>query len=359
MALLPYIDGANVLVDGAYFHALPFCKRHCSGVKCQEHYEKMKCAEAGSYCCPYGLSSYVYASPAGKIIFSGLRIKGVYDKKKAKIAESQEYVYNPVIEESACVSIAQEAAISLFEKQELEGKLEAIRDLLHETRSLNGQIKNSIDALWETDSDESNIDHDTMVATLKNAHVSSFMISNRFSYFDSILNPTLSAGSAYPAVIFKKFDKMRKLLRGYQRKNVWISIESPTQSDYRYSIYPTFETLLFIVLENAIKYSPNNKPVDVIFEENGHLLDVTIKSTGPYCDENEILHLCDKGFRGENARMAQSTGQGFGLNFARKICLAHNIGITFDSVYLNKDHGVKYGTFSVRLHFDNSTESTN
>ena len=288
-----------------------------------------------------------------------MRIKGVYDKKKAKIAESQEYVYNPVIEESACVLIAQEAAISLFEKQELEGKLEAIRDLLHETRSLNGQIKNSIDALWETDSDESNIDHDTMVATLKNAHVSSFMISNRFSYFDSILNPTLSAGSAYPAVIFKKFDKMRKLLRGYQRKNVWISIESPTQSDYRYSIYPTFETLLFIVLENAIKYSPNNKPVDVIFEENGHLLDVTIKSTGPYCDENEILHLCDKGFRGENARMAQSTGQGFGLNFARKICLAHNIGITFDSVYLNKDHGVKYGTFSVRLHFDNSTESTN
>lgn len=99
----------------------------------------MKCAEAGSYCCPYGLSSYVYVSPAGKIIFTGLRMKGVYDKKKAKIAESQEYVYNPVIEESACASIAQEAAISLFEKQEPEGKLEAIRDLLHETRSLRGK----------------------------------------------------------------------------------------------------------------------------------------------------------------------------------------------------------------------------
>lgn len=71
MALLPYIDGANGLVDGAYFHVLPFCKRHCSGAKCQEHYEKMKCAEAGSYCCPYGLSSYVYTSRDGKIIFSG------------------------------------------------------------------------------------------------------------------------------------------------------------------------------------------------------------------------------------------------------------------------------------------------
>ena len=198
-----------------------------------------------------------------------------------------------------------------------------------------------------------------MVGILKNAHVSSFMISNRFSYFDSILNPTLSVGSSYPAIIFKKFDKMRKLLRGYLRKNVWISIESPTQSDYRYSVYPTFETLLFILLENAIKYSPNNQPVDVIFEEKKCQLDVTIKSIGPYCDENEIVHLCDKGFRGENARMVQSTGQGFGLNFAQKICVDHNIGIAFDSTYLKKDHGVKYGTFRVRLHFNNGTEGNN
>lgn len=359
MSLLPYLDNKSELVDGAYFHILPFCKGHCSKAKCKEHYEKMKCSEAGSYCCPYGLSSFVYASSNGKIIFTGLRIKGVYDKKKAKVTESQEYVYNPVIEESSCASIAQEVIISLHEKQELEGKLEAIRDLLHETRSLNGQIKNSIDLLWETNLDEGSVDCDTMVETLKNVHVSSFMISNRFSYFDSILNPSLSKGSAYPAVIFKKFDKMRKLLRGYQRKNVWISIDSPMQSDYRYNIFPTFETLLFVVLENAIKYSPNNKPVDVAFEENGHLLDITITSIGPYCDENEILHLCDKGFRGENAQLVQSTGQGFGLNFAKQICISHNIGIQFDSTYLNKDHGVKYGTFKVHLHFDNSEAENN
>jgi len=109
-------------------------------------------------------------------------------------------------------------------------------------------------------------------------------------------------------------------------------------------------------LENAIKYSPKNKPVEVIFEENGHLLDVTIKSIGPYCDENEIVHLCDKGFRGENARIAQETGQGFGLSFARKICATHNIGLSFQSVYLNKDHGVKYGTFFVKLHFNTNVQ---
>ena len=356
MGLLPYMTPTGEIVDGAYFHLLPFCKKNSCKGKCKEHYERMSSVDAGCYCCPYGLSSYVYTSPEGKIIFTGLRIKGVYDKKKAKVAEAQEYIYNPVIEESACRSIAHEVAVSLFEKRELEAKLEAIRDLLHETRSLNGQIKTSIDMLWGMDFDEDSVDYNTMVETLKNAHVSSFMISNRFSYFDSILNPSLATSSAYPAVVFKKFEKMRKLLKGYQRKNVWISNESPNRCEYRYSIYPTFETLLFILLEYGIKYSPNNKPVEVQFEENGNILDVTIKSIGPYCDENEILHLCDKGFRGENARIAQSTGQGFGLNFAKKICMLHNIGISFNSVYLNREQGVKYGTFYVKMHFDQNLQ---
>ncbi len=357
MALLPYFDTTGELIDGAYFHLLPFCVKNCNKEKCKAYYEKIKNSDAGSYCCPYGLSSYVYIAPTGKIIFTGLRIKGVYDKKKSKITEAKEYIYNPVIEEKSCASIAQETAVSLLEKQMLEGKLDAIRDLLHETRSINGLIRNSIDLLFENKSDEDSVNYDDILATLKNIHISSYMISNRFFYFDSILNPTLSMGNTYSANVFRKFDKMRKLLRDYQRKNVWISIDSPTQSDYKYDIYPTFETLLFILLENAIKYSPKGKPVEVIFKEENHLLDVTIKSIGPYCEDNEILHLCDKGFRGENAKIAQANGQGFGLNFAKKICSAHNIEISFNSVYLNKDHGVKYGTFSVCLHFDNTTQN--
>lgn len=356
MSLMPYINTESELVDGTCFHLLPFCKKNCTSKKCQHYYEELKSADAGSYCCPYGLSSYVYGSKEGNAIFTGLRIKGVYDKKKAKVADSKEYVYNPVVDEHYCAAVAQETSIALLEKQSLEAKIEAIRDLLHDTRSLNAQIKNSIDLLWETNADEYAIEYETMLETLKNAHVSSFMISNRFSYCDSVLNPTLSSGSKYPAVVFKKFDKMRKLLKDYQRKNVWITINSPSQSDYRYSIYPTFETLLFILLENAIKYSPNNKPVEVIFDEKGNILDVTIKSIGPYCDENEITHLCDKGFRSENAKIVQEVGQGFGLNFAQKVCAAHGIGLTFKSVFLKKDHGVKYGTFYAIMHFDNSLD---
>ena len=101
MALLPYLDASNTVVDGAYFRLLPFCKKNCCREKCREYYEKLREVDAGSYCCPYGLSSYVYTPPEGKLIFTGLRIRGTYDKKKAKVTETQEYVYNPVIDAMA------------------------------------------------------------------------------------------------------------------------------------------------------------------------------------------------------------------------------------------------------------------
>ena len=63
MALLPYLDKTNTIVDGAYFHLLPFCKKNCCKEKCSAYYEKLRESDAGCYCCPYGLSSYVYASP--------------------------------------------------------------------------------------------------------------------------------------------------------------------------------------------------------------------------------------------------------------------------------------------------------
>ena len=354
MSLLPYINNDGVLEDGTYIHLLPFCKNNCKKEKCVAYYERLKNCHSGSFSCPYGLSSFVYTTSEGNIIFTGLRIKEKYDKQKSKSLNS-ETVFNPVISEESCLSIAKEVAITISEKRELKNRLDTINDLLHETRSLNGQVKNMIDTLYENATDESEIDYDELLMALKNAHVSSHMIFNRFAYFDSILNPAIIRRSPYLVGVFKKFDKMRKLLKNYLGKNVWIRLLSPRPCEFMYRVTPSFETLLFILLENAIKYSPDNKSVDVKFDENGSTLTVIIESIGPYCEQNELLHLCDKGFRGENARNLLKNGQGFGLNFANKIALDHNITISFDSIYSHKEHGVKYGTFKVKLFFNNSS----
>lgn len=354
MALIPLMNNGK-LEDGAYIHLLPFCKNNCTKEKCANHYKRLSKSEPGVYQCPYGLSSIVYSMPTEKLIFTGLRIKGTYDKKKAKVTECDRVIFNPQISEENCMAIATEIAKGIAENTTLQKKFEAINDLLHETRTLNRNIKNSIDEIWDAQKNEEDIENDTLLTLLKNAHVNSYMIYNRFSYFDSILNPTLSVGSPYSHVIFKKFDKMRKLLKGYKRKNVWINLDPKNQrSDYRYPILPTFEILLFILLENAIKYSPDDLPVNVDFEESRSILDVTISSLGPYCDENEILLLCQKGYRGEQAKVIEEQGQGFGLSFAKQIAESHKIEISFESKYSHKDRGIKFGTFSVHLHFDSN-----
>ena len=59
MALLPiYKD--EMLFDGSYIHALPFCLKNCKNDKCLAHYRNMISKTTGFYTCPYGLSTFVY-----------------------------------------------------------------------------------------------------------------------------------------------------------------------------------------------------------------------------------------------------------------------------------------------------------
>lgn len=355
MALLPIYKDEE-LMDGSYIHALPFCLKNCKSEKCLAHYRSMVGKETGFYTCPYGLSSFVYnASFDKRYIFSGLRERSTYKKKQAAITQSNQRVFNPVLGAEELSSLALNECVYQTEKDEFTQKLGEVNDLLHEARKLNGQIKTECDIIWENSASGTEYSDDELLSVIRNIHIYSFIVYNRFQYFDTILNPGLSAGASYNAVVFKKLDKMRKLLRGYNRKNVWISLD--TQSTYNYRIYQSFETLLFIIFENAIKYSPDNKPIAVNFEEpDNDCLAVTIQSTGPYCRTDELSRLGTKGFRGESAKQFDSTGQGIGLHFAKRICEQHNISIEFSSKYLGKDHGVTYGTFTVKLYFDRNKQ---
>lgn len=349
MALLPmYID--DKLEDGTLIKLLPFCKNNCERTRCKEYYKTINECSNGIYVCPYGLNSYISNNGKNRVIFTGIKIRNKYDKKKAKATESQQYVYNPVINENDCFEFGRDYLKNIEIVNESKNKMQAIDELLHETRSLNRRIRTSIDLLWEKEEEE--YDDAELLQIIKNAHISSYMISSRFSYFDYTLNPDRFIGRPYKHNVFKKFDKMRKLLKDYMRKNVWITLNSSQQIDFQYLILPTFEILLFILLENAIKYSPNGQPVNVDFNMKGEHLEVIISSMGPYNDENEILKLCEKGFRGENAKALEKSGQGFGLSFAKEICATHGIDISFNSIYSHKDHGIKYGKFNVMLHFE-------
>ena len=118
--------------------------------------------------------------------------------------------------------------------------------------------------------------------------------------------------------------------------------------------YPSFEMIPFLLLENAIKYTKENEKIKVFFSSNGDKVFVRIQSKGPYCSPEDLTHITEKGFRGEQAQRT-ADGNGIGLFFVKKLCDIHSVGIYFssDSSVEKSPSGILYSDFTVSLEFNN------
>lgn len=90
--------------------------------------------------------------------------------------------------------------------------------------------------------------------------------------------------------------------------------------------YKIFDLLPFVLLDNAIKYSPKDKDIRVTFLEKDNSLSVTIMSYGPPLLAGEEQFVFEETFRGENVKNT-TEGSGIGLSLAKKICDIHDISI--------------------------------
>ena len=179
MALLPiYKD--EMLFDGSFIHALPFCLKNCKNDKCLAHYRNMISKTTGFYTCPYGLSTFVYnVSCDTTFIFSGLRERSTYRKKQAAIAQSDNRVFNPVLDAEELVSLAKNECEYQQEKFGLSQKMEEVNELLHEARKLNGQIKTECDIIWENSASGTGYSVDELLGIIRNIHIYSFIVYHK------------------------------------------------------------------------------------------------------------------------------------------------------------------------------------
>lgn len=111
------------------------------------------------------------------------------------------------------------------------------------------------------------------------------------------------------------------------------------------------EILPFLLLENAVKYTAGEKPVEVSFEEIKDNLYVTISSFGPTCEEDELEKITQKNYRGRNTIKYNNDGTGIGLYLVEEICNMFNIDLRITSDYEKTISGVRCGEFKVMLIF--------
>lgn len=95
----------------------------------------------------------------------------------------------------------------------------------------------------------------------------------------------------------------------------------------------SIEKLMAIFLDNAIKYTPKNKKIEMkIKEENGKAI-IEIKDNGVGIKQSEIPHIFDRFYRADVSRSKNKIeGYGLGLAIAKEIIESYKGKIEIESV---------------------------
>jgi light-regulated signal transduction histidine kinase (bacteriophytochrome) len=231
-------------------------------------------------------------------------------------------------------------------------------DAMHDVREFNRVIKTNVE--WITTHVQfDRIGHpvnlsaetaDTIRQQLGSIFRTTQLLSTRLALIDYETDPNVLLSEAtYPAKLYAKFDKARMVLLVHARQEK-VNVRITGSSHRTFDVYPVLDTLPFLLLENALKYSPTGCDVTVHFEESADELRVRVTSLGPLVLPAERGRVFEKHFRGAYAAMHQPRGKGFGLYFAEVIAELHGFGLDVDcGEETMKMNGVPFGRFEVVL----------
>jgi len=343
MDFIPVFDTKKLkLNEGEAFTMNDYCSKKMNQ-KCRFFYSNIK--EPGFYTCPHGFHSYASKySLENNQIYTSLYIKKLANNKLKK----KGWVKNVFKEEEIIRLIGlfeQQEKIMLSIKTESANEIELIGSMFHEIRKLSRNINEAGTVIQKTILH----DNDKFIVNLLDDIVQLIsMIMIRVNSYELIKNPGAITSAMQPGIqVYKKFDKNRYFFK-QPCKNKGIGIEFINNCYITIDGYEIFDILPYILLDNAVKYSPNNN--DIIVNYNDQQKIISIKNYGPLIEDDEIVNLGKRGFRGKNAK--EYSGSGLGLNIARQICELHKIKMKFRTegakkIILKKE----YKQFVVELHF--------
>lgn len=116
--------------------------------------------------------------------------------------------------------------------------------------------------------------------------------------------------------VFRKVDKVVRSFRSFSEKNrVTINLSG---SSYRMLTgQDAFEIIPYLLIDNAIKYSPSPGEVDIAIWNSVGRTHIAFRSTGPVVESDEREKIFSEGYRSRNALASGVYGSGVGLFLAR------------------------------------------
>lgn len=362
----PFRESINGEVkDGTFLKAPLHCKRN-NNSKCKEFYRNVLKKE-GIYQCPYGFATDFFKVNKQSILFTSLNIEKYSDRKKV-LKNLNVKDFSPKIpiqhyedtkrnfidfleanqDLTATINDYSSAKIEVSENKEL------LDNTFHELRKLNMQLKRQSENL-NFEIDRTNPGYQRLKYLCQNIFATSRLISTRLNTYDFGLNPELMANTVKkPTKVFKKIEKVAHCLKiESEENNVRIFLDGKSYNAIEAN--DVFELLPFLLIENAVKYTPPNETISIKFIENGDNLVVRFKNLGPRPEKDEIPKLTQRGIRSSNVE--DKAGYGLGLYLATFIAeindILFHIKVEDEIRYIGN---TKYSNFIVDLDFRNMIE---
>lgn len=141
--------------------------------------------------------------------------------------------------------------------------------------------------------------------------------------------------------VVEKFDKNRTR----------ITIEAPKNPVKIWAHDPSIVELITILIDNAIKYSPDDSPIHISLAVRDHKAKISVGNQGEIRTD-DLPHIFERFYRGDSSRThSETNGYGLGLALAKQIVDAHRGEISVSSA---SNHTI----FRVSLPIKKRTEST-
>lgn len=314
----------------------------------RERVELYSQADSGWSVCPSGYAVYkkdLDSSLRHSLVLFGLKVHGVStvsgksDQLSVKLSREnvEEYV--------------KEVERALGENEKALRRM--VSSNLHEIRAINANVYNTALNLRQELEDD-RFDSASFLYGVKNIVSLSEIISLRSKYLDVISNVPTSVFKSTILCPYKKLDKVVKsLIPTASSTKVNLKISGVSRSTIKG--INQFDLLPYIVISNAIKYSPRNSEITVIIKEEKRNVLIEVMSKGPLVEEAEYGKIFEYGYRGKHARRMFTDGDGVGLFFANKIiseCSNAYIQFKQKKGVSQNIGGINYYTSVVRIGFE-------
>lgn len=230
--------------------------------------------------------------------------------------------------------IIDELADRLYKSSKESERFEKMRNdfitnISHELRTPVTVIRGSIEAICDgiiTDENTVNDFHKQILSD--SIHLQNLV--NDLIDLNKLQNPDFSINKSEINLYDITNDAVRSMKQLANKKNVIINfINSSDPACYLFiGDYQRIRQMIIILLDNAIKFSPENKNVNTILESNGNYYTLNISDQGKGISEEDMEKIFDRFHKSGNEN---NDGMGLGLAIAKQIAIRHDIKLSVKS----------------------------